>query len=168
MESTNNHLVISVAGGPLSFVYGTKDASPEQLAKELREIFDETKPASIEIICIDACTDTPYTPSLDKGGRGLVRTKYKGSGWRARFYFKPEQGGKIIAGFHEYCASASTNLNNGEWRKDVSEQYANMAITVIKKTFPELTVEILKYHKVGMEGEVEKSLQELTRVPYSF
>jgi len=159
------HLVVSVAGGPLAFIYGTQKSSPVKFISEIKIVFGKSKSDSIEFICVDPNTNEPYTKDLDPHEAGFKKPDYKGEGWNAKIY-NIDLEGKAIAGMHQYCGSGATNLNDGKWQKDTQEKYVNEALSVIRNNFPSLKVKLKTYKKSLRKGKVDIRLQSLTKTKY--
>jgi hypothetical protein len=165
MRNNKKHLVVSVGGGPLSFIYGTPTSSPEQVASDIKELYRKIGATSLEIICVDPNTEVEYTPDLDPHEAGFKEPVHVGEGWNAKVY-EIDLEGKIIAGMHQYCGSSSTNLNDGVWQRDTPNKYVELAVDLIQRAFPDLKVIVKTYRKPERVGKVDKRLQDLTKTNY--
>jgi len=167
--NNKKHAVVSVPGGPLSLIYGTPSAHHSRVAEEIKNFYDDIRgSASLEIICVDPNTKAPWTQDLDPQEAGFKKPDYEGSGWNAKIYSDVSKfTGKVIAGMHRYCGSASTNLNGGNWLEHVPSHYIHSAIKKIHDIFPGHEVETVIYHKDEKTGTVPERLQKLTKTPYA-
>ena len=152
----------------MAFVYGTPKAHPVTFAEEIKEYYNKICADSAAFICVDPNTNNPCTEHLDPKEAGFSEPDHTGSGWNAKIYHGlPELRGKIIAGMHKYCGSASTNLNGGNWLEDVPLHYVESAIRTTQKYFPGHVVDKVIYDKPAKEGTVPTRLQDLTRTQYA-
>ncbi|ADI73318.1 hypothetical protein Metev_0399 [Methanohalobium evestigatum Z-7303] len=185
------HLVVSVGGGPLASLYGTPELNsqaPERFLGDIYNTYIQSGAKSIELICVDPNTDAPYTNDLDENEAGFKNPNYCGTGWNACIYqYESEEiknlvkrlseynkidnadqlGGKAILSIHYYCGSASTNLNNGYWMKEIPDSIMDEAKKRFKKQFPNIEIMFNIYSKKQKTGKVPKDLQEKTKTSYN-
>ena len=167
MGKLKQHLVVSVGGGPLSFLYGAPKVKPRGFIAEIKAVYRKSNAVSLGFICVDPNTEVPYTSDLDPYEKGFKFPDFNGSGWNAKLYDTSEFEGKAIAALHEYCGSGSTNLNEGKWQKNTCHDYIKNTIAAINEVFPELVVVVKKYFKSKRDGMVDKRLQRLTKTPFA-
>ena len=188
-DEMKTHMVVSVGGGPLASLYGTPGVTPQTPDEFLTDIYNtfiKSSANSIELVCVDPNTDAPYTNNLTKNESGFKNPDYTGLGWNAKTYTyesleieklvekltennqleksnPDELEGKAILSIHKYCGSASTNLNNGYWMKDIPTESQDKAVVSFRQKFSNMETILNVYEKEQRTGEVPLDLQKKTK-----
>lgn len=168
-----DHLVISVPGGPFAALYGTPARDPDSFLAAVRALYEESNATSLEFICVDPNTDAPYTPDLDPHEQGFKRPDYRGDDFTAKLYDRRKLGlghvlekNVLLASFHLYCGSYSTNRNGGEWVETPDLGDSTFALVALRRHFGDMEIKANSYNKSERVGKVDERLQRLTITQY--